>query len=246
MSRRFALLAVFVFVLGAISGPAVSATIYNIDVSAGSMSAKGTITTDSTLGTLSTANILDWHIYLATSTESFTLNGASNSVAAIAGTGVSAQASGLYFDFSRVDGGFLVLEAMPLGGGLNYLCFDGHHCGLWRLSIECIRLSDGFRRAVRLRCRRSTDSGRDHAHSTRVAFVCFGARWPEFLRLAAQALSVRRVTPQRVSRSDGWMLMAGLFFGYLALTCSILHWLGFLSGRHRMNLDPCRIRPPAT
>jgi len=28
-------------------------------------------------------------------------------------------------------------------------------------------------------------------------------------------------------------------------TCSIPHWLGFLSGRQRMNVDPCRIHPPA-
>jgi hypothetical protein len=105
------------------SGQALASTIYNVDLGSGGTSAKGTITTDSSLGTLSTANILDWHILLDTGTETFSLNGTSNSYAQANGSGPTATASGLFFNFSKTDFSFLIFQDIT-GSGINYLCFN--------------------------------------------------------------------------------------------------------------------------
>jgi hypothetical protein len=111
-------------VLGAVEA---HATVYNIEDAVGSNTVAGTITTDGTLGTLSAANIVDWHLAISDG-GSFNvllvgpLSGPSSGVQLI-GTALSATATSLSFNFSAnplvpvSEAGRFLLEFYLLGGG---------------------------------------------------------------------------------------------------------------------------------
>lgn len=101
-----------------------ASTVYHLDLASGGTSAIGTITTDGATGTLGTANITDWNILLASAGGTFTLNGAANSQEQIGGAGVTATATGLFFDFSATDGSYLIFQNPAVGLVVNYLCFN--------------------------------------------------------------------------------------------------------------------------
>jgi hypothetical protein len=123
MKIRLGLAAVFAAFIGFASGSAFANTIYNMDLRGGGSSAVGTITTDSTIGVLQTANLLDWQITLTTNSVTSSLHGSLDSQGFMGGSAVTATATGLFFDFSATDSSFLifVIGASPFS---NALCFN--------------------------------------------------------------------------------------------------------------------------
>lgn len=103
------------------TSPAVAA-VYAVSQSGSGVSATGSITTDGTLGTLAQANITDWVFNLNDGSSTFTLNGASNSQLLYSG-GLSATATGLFFDFSGT--GIALFQNPATGSGINFICFTG-------------------------------------------------------------------------------------------------------------------------
>jgi hypothetical protein len=100
-----------VFVLAAFllsSSAAIASTItYNFNDQAGSLSATGTITTDGTIGVLSSGDIVAYTLTVSDGSNSDTFStGFVNS----AGDNFTATATGLFFDFSTPGGGILLGE----------------------------------------------------------------------------------------------------------------------------------------
>lgn len=121
----------------AMSGAASANAIYTLNLSVGSGSATGTITTDGTQGVLGEVNILDWNIVLdGNPGDVFTLLGpasGNNSQFGLSGVGLTASATALNFDFS--DAGYALFQNPVLGSGINYLCFAGQLCGAYDSAI---------------------------------------------------------------------------------------------------------------
>lgn len=98
-----------------------AATVYMVNVTAAHATAIGSITTDGTLGTLAQSNITDWTLDLNDGISTFTLSGTANSQRLLIGSGLTASATGLFFDFS---GNSVMLFQNPtIGSGKNFLCF---------------------------------------------------------------------------------------------------------------------------
>jgi hypothetical protein len=123
MRIGFGLIVAVIAFIGMATGPAVAATIYNLNIQSGGTSATGSITTDSTLGVLAEMNILDWNLRLETGGE-FALVDGSNSGLLLFGTALTATESELFFDFSSVAGGLLVFQGPFLGSGRDALCLS--------------------------------------------------------------------------------------------------------------------------
>ena len=118
MSIRLGLAAAVAVVIGLASESAFASTIYRLDLESGAVSAKGIITTDSTLGALAVPHILKWHIKLDTGAETFTLNQGNSGLSGTPNA-LIATASGLFFNFSANDGRFVLFQS-----NFNYLCFN--------------------------------------------------------------------------------------------------------------------------
>jgi hypothetical protein len=102
------------------------ATVFSIDRTIGSGTVIGTITTDGTLGVLDAANITTWDLALNAGFSSFTLLGplsGANSELFVTGSGLSATATELVFDFSG-DGAAL-FQFPFLGSNENWYCLEG-------------------------------------------------------------------------------------------------------------------------
>jgi hypothetical protein len=100
------------------------ATTYIGTRTAGTATANLSITTDGTVGTLARANITDWLITLMNGANSFTLRGplsGGNSQLLLVGTGLSATATDLSFNFSSV-GSFALFQNPNIGSGQNWYC----------------------------------------------------------------------------------------------------------------------------
>jgi len=124
MKIRFILAALVAASFALASESAYANTVYHLDLTGGGASAIGTITTDSTIGTLSAPNILDWQILLTTGVQTFSLNGPSNSEYFVEGAGLTATATGLFFNFGAADQSALIFENPVVGSGINFLCFN--------------------------------------------------------------------------------------------------------------------------
>ncbi|HSD54554.1 MAG TPA: PEP-CTERM sorting domain-containing protein [Burkholderiales bacterium] len=121
------------------SGIANAALIYNVNLSVGSGSATGTITTDGTFGVLSGANILDWNILLDGNPGGlFTLLGpgsGNNSAVAVVGSNLVGSAADLTFDFGAATG-YTLFQNPTTGSSINYLCFAAQLCGNFSHAIN--------------------------------------------------------------------------------------------------------------
>lgn len=104
-----------------------SAIVYNLDRAIGDGSVVGSITTDDTLGALSTGNIIDWSITLDDNSETFFLDGPSNSAVLISGTAFTATATDLFFNFDA-GSGFVLFQNPSIGSGINFWCIDNGGC----------------------------------------------------------------------------------------------------------------------
>ena len=100
---------------------------YSINRTPGAVgSVVGSITTDGTYGILSNSNISDWDLVYTDAGGSFHLFGppsGNNSAVLIVGSGLSATASELDFDFATA--GFMLIQNPSIGSGMNYWCVEG-------------------------------------------------------------------------------------------------------------------------
>lgn len=98
------------------------ALLYDINRTIGGGSVTGTVTTDGTFGTLSTANVTAWSLLLDDGTGQFLITEA-NSQLLVDGPAFTADVDSLDFDFSAAPS--LVLFQNPvLGSGLNFWCLE--------------------------------------------------------------------------------------------------------------------------
>jgi hypothetical protein len=88
----------------------------------------GTITTDGTIGVLQSGNILDWNLQLLDNLRpayDFTLTPANSGIWFDTGDGLSASASGLSFDFSKIGAVFIIQGTVHgFSSGFQYFCFQ--------------------------------------------------------------------------------------------------------------------------
>jgi hypothetical protein len=99
--------------------PARADIVYNVNLQVGVGSVTGTITTDGLIGSLAFGNITDWNLTLSDGFVQSTLN-SGNSGDFLAGPGLVASSTGLFFDFNTAT----VLEFVQSVNS-NLLCFQG-------------------------------------------------------------------------------------------------------------------------
>jgi len=101
---------------------------YTVNDAVGAGNVTGFITTDATIGTLATGNILDWNLIVNDGTDpTFNLLGptsGNNSGVAVSGADLTSTATQLLFNFSGTDNGYLLFANpfAPNSGG-PYVCF---------------------------------------------------------------------------------------------------------------------------
>jgi hypothetical protein len=103
------------------------ATTYNVDEVSGTVSLTGTITTDGTIGVLSTSNLTDWNLLLAIGSTTSDLTGplsGNNSHLAIVGSDLTATATGLFFNFGLTDSSYILFQNPSEASGTDEVCFD--------------------------------------------------------------------------------------------------------------------------
>lgn len=100
---------------------------YTVSEAVGPGSVTGFITTDGIIGTLATADILDWSLILNDGTNpTFTLEGplsGNNSHVADFGSDLTASATQLLYNFSGTDDGPLQFQSPDIGSGGPFLCY---------------------------------------------------------------------------------------------------------------------------
>jgi hypothetical protein len=90
------------------------------------------ITTDGDVGILTTADIVDWTVVVSDGADSFSLQGpagANNSAFLLVGSGLTATASELFYNFDSVGGAFLI-QTPNTGSRLQAWCVTFGSCGL--------------------------------------------------------------------------------------------------------------------
>jgi PEP-CTERM motif len=114
----------------ALSAGAAEATTYIGNRTIGTGSASLSITTDGTIGVLSTANITGWTIGLNEPGFSFTLQGptsGSNSQVLVSGSALTATSTDILFDFSA-GSGFALFQNPNIGSGQHFYCTQINAC----------------------------------------------------------------------------------------------------------------------
>lgn len=99
---------------------------YNFNDHFSSFSVTGTITTNTNSGALATNNITDYNILLNDGTSTLTLTPGNSQYGVLGpGSGLTATASGLFFNFDNTVGDQLAFQNPHFGAGNNYLCYQG-------------------------------------------------------------------------------------------------------------------------
>jgi hypothetical protein len=100
---------------------------YTVDETVGAGIVTGSITTDGTIGTLDTADIVNWDLTLNDgSNPTFDLLGPTsgdNSQEIVEGSDLTATATQLLFDFSGSDDGYFLLENSVIGDDGPFVCY---------------------------------------------------------------------------------------------------------------------------
>ncbi len=128
MKTLFSIMAMSCLLANTPKAQAASIT-YNLVIgSVGAGSVSGLITTDGNLGFLAVSDIVNWDIMLKPNPGTpFTLRGplsGNNSGLETSGSGLSANSTGLFFDFANP--GFALFQNPAPGSGINYFCFAGN------------------------------------------------------------------------------------------------------------------------
>jgi len=108
---------------------------YLVNEAVGAGSVTGFITTDGTLGTLGTANIVNWDLNLNNGSGGTFELLSSNSQKLINGADLTATASQLLYNYSNGDGGLFLLENSVIGDGGPAVC--------WANSSSCMNAPAG-------------------------------------------------------------------------------------------------------
>ena len=112
----------------AIPGIAAASPItYNVNNAFSTFSVTGTITTDGNLGTLSSADITGYTLTVSNTTHTDTLT-AANSSESISGSGVTATASGLFYDYVPGESSSTFDYLGFFGNDFTDLCFQSSGC----------------------------------------------------------------------------------------------------------------------
>ena len=116
---------------------------YNLNDTFASFSVTGTITTDTNSGVVGTSNITGYNIFLNDGISTLNLT-PGNSQSEVAGSSLTATASGLFFNFDDPSIAFLVLQHPALGSGNNYLCYQsaGGGCDDYNGAHESVWIAD--------------------------------------------------------------------------------------------------------
>jgi hypothetical protein len=112
---------------GLVSAVQAAPLTYNVSRSIGAGgSVVGTITTDGTLGVLTTANVTGWTLSIddGDGSGAFVLLGGVNSNLLVTGTLLTADADSIDFDFSGSNG-FALFQNPGIGSGINWWCVEG-------------------------------------------------------------------------------------------------------------------------
>ncbi|KQS04445.1 hypothetical protein ASG11_09440 [Sphingomonas sp. Leaf357] len=125
MNKMNALLAATMIAGAAIALPA-SATTYVVSQTIGAGGVTGTITTDNTIGTISTANITAFNLTLNDGTTTFNLTN-SNGQVLVADSALTATGSGLFFNYSAASG-LALFQAPTIGSSVTYFCLQVSGC----------------------------------------------------------------------------------------------------------------------
>jgi hypothetical protein len=104
-----------------------NAITYTSTRTVGTGTANLSITTDDTIGLLSTANITSFTITVANSFGSFTIN-EDNGEAQIVGSALSATATNLLFDFTGEGGSYALFQAPTIGSAQTFYCLEVTVC----------------------------------------------------------------------------------------------------------------------
>ena len=102
---------------------------YDVMRTIGAGSVTGFIETDGTIGSLSTANIIDWNLLLDNGSVMFNLLGpgsGANSQRLISGNGFTGSLNELRYDFNT--SGFVAFQNPSLGSGQNIYCIESALC----------------------------------------------------------------------------------------------------------------------
>ena len=100
---------------------------YNVNNSFSTFSVSGTITTDGKLGTLTSSDITKYSLTVSNSNRTDTLN-ALNSSESISGSGVTATASGLFYDYVSGESHSTYDYLGFFGYDFTDLCFQSSGC----------------------------------------------------------------------------------------------------------------------
>ena len=97
---------------------------YSVNQTLGAGSAVGTITTDGTIGTLASADIVAWSLTLNDGTNTVLVqNGANNSYAVITGGALTATSTDLFFNFSGPSSDFSIATPGANPAVWGQLCY---------------------------------------------------------------------------------------------------------------------------
>jgi hypothetical protein len=122
-SRRFVSTPAIVLalLLGALSRPSVAMT-YDVSRAVGTGTVVGTIQTDGVIGTpLTSGDVTAWNLTLTIGALTTNLTNL-NSGLTLAGSDLTATLTGLFFNFSGSDGGYVLFQAPPGLNGKDYYC----------------------------------------------------------------------------------------------------------------------------
>ena len=96
---------------------------YTVDEGVGPGSVTGTITTDGTIGTLATGDIVNWDLTLKDGSGGMFLLDLGDSQEIDEGDDVTATSTGLLYNYSDADMGLLLFEAPTVGSDDQFLCY---------------------------------------------------------------------------------------------------------------------------
>jgi hypothetical protein len=116
--------------------PVFAATVYNVNLSIGTGTVTGTVTTDGNTGTLTDLDFTNWDLTIKDGATSATLLGpgfgaADNSFDQMNGSSVSATASNITFNFSGSAGANAYFFFENLTGPADFVCFGPGGGGLF-------------------------------------------------------------------------------------------------------------------
>ncbi len=117
---------------------------YTVDEGVGPGSVTGTITTDGTIGTLATGDIVNWDLTLKDGSGGMFLLDLGDSQEIDEGDDVTATSTGLLYNYSDADMGLLLFEAPTVGSDDQFLCYTSSpDCSSDDLASVSLSTEDG-------------------------------------------------------------------------------------------------------